>query len=426
MKYFYLLTVFLFFGYSIRAQVEYSQTSKENIEAHMFSVDVANYQSAEEGKTEVSFFVKVPYAEIQFSKKKDQFCANYNITLTFYNKDKDNILSERTWKEQVFEKEFDRTISRSNYNLSFRSYDMTPGEYVFKCIVEDLDSRKTLFKEFPFTVKKILDLPGLSDIILISEIRPDSTGETVIPNISKVVTNKTDSLEFYYDIYSNNNQNVLVEYYLHDIKADQTTKVLDPQKLKPGRNTIFHTLHNMKFKLGEYSLKAVLEDNNWKRIDSVEKKFFSKIEGMPNSITDLDKAVEQLLYIASPSELDFISDTENYNERLERFLAFWETKKPNAKMEDNPVLYEYYRRIEYANKNFKGMVDGWRSDMGMIFVTFGPPNNVERHPFEADSKPYEIWEYNELNRYFVFVDRTGFGDYYLYNPDYSRWPGYRY
>jgi GWxTD domain-containing protein len=426
MNFFYLLTVFLFFGYSVKAQVEYSQKSKSNSETLMFSVDVANYQSSAENKTQVSFFVKVPYAEIQFRKKDDRFFANYNIMLTFYDKDKDNILSERTWKEQVYEKEFGRTVSRSNYNLSFRSYDMTPGEYVFKCTVEDIDSRKTFFKEFAFKVVQISDILALSDVMLISEIRSDSSGESIIPNVSKIVTNKIDSLEFYYDIYSNKSRDVFIEYFLHDIKADQITKVLDPQKLKPGKNTIFHTLHNMKFKLGEYSLKLVLEDDNWNKIDSVKKNFFSKIEVMPNSITDLDKAVEQLLYIASPSEKSFISDAENYNEKLERFLAFWETKKPNAKIEDNPILYEYYQRIEYANNNFKGLSEGWRSDMGMIFVTFGPPSNVERHPFDADAKPYEIWEYYELSRYFIFVDRTGFGDYRLYNPDYSRWPGYRY
>ena len=94
-------------------------------------------------------------------------------------------------------------------------------------------------------------------------------------------------------------------------------------------------------------------------------------------------------------------------------------------MKNNPILNEYYRRIEYANKKFKALGEGWRSDMGMIYVTFGPPTNVERHPMDMNSKPYEIWEYNELDRTFIFLDQTGFGDYRLVNPDYSRWPGYR-
>jgi hypothetical protein len=41
---------------------------------------------------------------------------------------------------------------------------------------------------------------------------------------------------------------------------------------------------------------------------------------------------------------------------------------------------------------------------------------VDRHPFEVDSKPYEIWAYYELNYSIVFVDETGFGDYRLQTP----------
>jgi len=177
--------------------------------------------------------------------------------------------------------------------------------------------------------------------------------------------------------------------------------------------------------LGDYSLKVILKDSDWNEISNIEKKFYSKIYGLPSTVVDLDKATAQLIYIASPEEKDFIEEAENYNEKLDRFLAFWNKKKPNPRIEENPILYEYYRRIDFATKNFKGMGEGWRTDMGMIYITFGPPSNVERHPFDSNSRPYEVWDYYELNRSFVFVDQTGFGDYRLYNPDYSRWPGYR-
>ena len=49
------------------------------------------------------------------------------------------------------------------------------------------------------------------------------------------------------------------------------------------------------------------------------------------------------------------------------------------------------------------------------------PNNIERHPFDIDAKPYEIWTYYEQNREFVFVDATGFGDYRLQNPMWDLW-----
>ena len=100
-------------------------------------------------------------------------------------------------------------------------------------------------------------------------------------------------------------------------------------------------------------------------------------------------------------------------------------KDPSPKTDVNEVLIEYYRRIAYANDHFESYYDGWRTDMGMIYVTLGPPNYVERHPFEYDSKPYEIWSYYDINREFIFVDQTGFGDYRLYQPVYGDWYRYR-
>jgi GWxTD domain-containing protein len=120
-----------------------------------------------------------------------------------------------------------------------------------------------------------------------------------------------------------------------------------------------------------------------------------------------------------------IEDTEDPQEKLKRFKAFWKSKDPSPNTVDNEVLNEYYRRVSYANKHFKNYLPGWKSDMGMIYIVLGPPDNVERHPFEYDSKPYEIWDYYSINQRFYFVDETGFGDYKLLNFNYGDWYRYR-
>jgi hypothetical protein len=84
-------------------------------------------------------------------------------------------------------------------------------------------------------------------------------------------------------------------------------------------------------------------------------------------------------------------------------------------------MEEYYIRVQFANKNFAHYIEGWRTDMGMVYIIFGSPNNVDRHPFDIDSKPYEIWSYYDLNHQFTFVDQTGFGDYRLTTPIWEVW-----
>jgi hypothetical protein len=84
-------------------------------------------------------------------------------------------------------------------------------------------------------------------------------------------------------------------------------------------------------------------------------------------------------------------------------------------------LIEYYARIKYADKHYSTpYTPGWKTDMGMVYVIFGLPNNIERHPYEMGTKPYEIWDYYDINRQFVFVDDSGFGDYRLVTPIWDR------
>ena len=76
---------------------------------------------------------------------------------------------------------------------------------------------------------------------------------------------------------------------------------------------------------------------------------------------------------------------------------------------------EYFRRINYANRNYTAFGQpGWITDRGRILIKFGFPDDVERHPFEMGSQPYEIWRYYALRKTFVFIDPTGFGDYRLH------------
>ena len=109
------------------------------------------------------------------------------------------------------------------------------------------------------------------------------------------------------------------------------------------------------------------------------------------------------------------------SEKADAFKDLWKKKDPTPGTDRNELMEEYYSRVEYANKNFKHYLDGWRTDMGMVFIIFGSPNNVDRHPFDIDAKPYEVWYYYELNRQLVFVDETGFGDYHLTTPIWDVW-----
>jgi GWxTD domain-containing protein len=138
-------------------------------------------------------------------------------------------------------------------------------------------------------------------------------------------------------------------------------------------------------------------------------------ENLPDYIQNLDQAIRQLKYIAEPLEIQRMMSAPPWR-REEMFLEFWKKKDTNPVTVNNERMDEYYRRIKYANEHFKGTREGWESDMGRVYVIFGAPTDVERHPFDIDKKPYEIWYYHDLARSFYFVDDVGFGDYKLRSP----------
>ena len=185
-------------------------------------------------------------------------------------------------------------------------------------------------------------------------------------------------------------------------------------------------MNNINLPLGQYTLKIFVNDKEGEELASHGLKFRSSLAGFPISIIDIEEAIEQLEYIASGSEIDTLEDAETIEEKMELFRAFWKKKDPSPNTEENELMLEYYRRIDYANQNFKGYKGrGWATDMGMVYIMLGPPDQVHREPVAMDSRPYEYWEYYNIQRTFLFVDQTGFGDYRLVNRDYGDWYRYR-
>ncbi|HSD62676.1 MAG TPA: GWxTD domain-containing protein, partial [Ignavibacteriaceae bacterium] len=77
---------------------------------------------------------------------------------------------------------------------------------------------------------------------------------------------------------------------------------------------------------------------------------------------------------------------------------------------------EYFGRVEKANKLYTNIQrKGWKTDRGRVLLLYGDPSEIERYPNQVDTKPYEIWHYNDLEGgvIFIFADLTGFSDYQL-------------
>ncbi len=117
-------------------------------------------------------------------------------------------------------------------------------------------------------------------------------------------------------------------------------------------------------------------------------------------------------------------------EEMEQFIEqFWLRRDPTPDTAENEFKEEHYRRIAYANERFASGIPGWKTDRGRIYITFGPPDEIESHPSggsyvrpweegggTTSTYPFEIWRYRWIEGVgsdilIEFVDPTMTGEY---------------
>ena len=130
----------------------------------------------------------------------------------------------------------------------------------------------------------------------------------------------------------------------------------------------------------------------------------------------LDREFSCARYIASDLEQKQYALLTDAKAKQRFVFEFWRRRDPDPLTPGNEFRQEYLRRSDYANKNLTyGLREGWKTDRGRVYIVYGASDEVERFPSSSQSLPYEIWHYNNIQGgvVFVFVDRTGMGDYEL-------------
>jgi len=412
-----IFSLVMILSFVVYSQVESANTKIQNQPGYY--QDFLNFYSGNSVVTRTDIFIQVPYSEVQFVLSGSNFIANYTISISVYNESKDKLFVEKTWSEKLEAKDFEQTTSKNNFNLSMRSFDLNPGKYLIRTSVEDKESSRNYVSENVFLVRDMTTGFAVSDILILAKSVPESGDKKILPNVSRNVSVSKTGIPVFFEVYSNAARNVKMEYSILDEDKKIVSRNLEDRLVDSGTTQIFYSFKDTALPLGTYSIYILAKGDGGEELGKVTKVFNSRWAGIPSVIQDLDKAIQQMVYIATEDEIDYIKDAKSKDEKVRRYLEYWKKKDPVPESEDNEIFNEYYRRVDYANKNFAHYSEGWRTDRGMVFIILGPPNNVDRHPFDYNAKPYEIWEYYNLNRSFIFVDETGFGDYRLITPLYG-------
>ncbi|WP_412062805.1 GWxTD domain-containing protein [Rubrivirga sp. IMCC45206] len=106
-----------------------------------------------------------------------------------------------------------------------------------------------------------------------------------------------------------------------------------------------------------------------------------------------------------------------------RFLTnFWAARDTDGIPRSNEARRAFYDRLRLVEQRFSEFgKEPYRTDRGRIYLTYGPPTEIDRRIFEADAYPHEVWYYDNIpgegRSIFVFVDRFSSDQYDLLHSD---------
>jgi GWxTD domain-containing protein len=138
---------------------------------------------------------------------------------------------------------------------------------------------------------------------------------------------------------------------------------------------------------------------------------------------------EDVAYIITDEERAAFKRLQTDEEREQFIEQFWLRRDPTPDTIENEFKEEHYRRIAYANEHYASGIPGWKTDRGRIYITYGPPDEIEAHPSggsyerppeegggETSTYPFEQWRYRWIegvgtNIIIEFVDPTMSGEY---------------
>lgn len=399
----------------VQAQGKENPLQHLNMGKEYFYIDPLVFYPLDSSVGRLDIYIDIPLENLQFKKagSNDNYESSFDLKIIVKDFANQQIFTQ-TFTEKITSTKNEQKNIDEQTATNLKSFYLKSGSYKIFFSLKDRNSGNEYYKEFPVNVKDPkVDRVVASDIMLLSDYSVDANGEQEITPLIRGNIGTLESFYIFAEIQNNSEEEVFRTYNLRTVDDKNQTifDTLISVDIKKGKNTVIVKLNTANYSIGNFVLKV---SDGSREITGTT--FVYKWSDIPISVKDLDEAVSQLMYIATNKELDHIKDAPNNDEKLKRFIKFWKSIDPSPRTPKNEIMIEYYNRIKIANERYSNYVDGWKTDMGMVFIIYGNPSVIDRHPFESNSKPYEIWTYYDINRQYIFVDYTGFGDYRLTTP----------
>ncbi len=398
------------------------------------SFDFARFRY-DEKEMYIEFYYAFPQRLLTYVPDGGGMKAGVELTLSVASKD------SIVYAERMLVPHVSKDTSFSSMNLiSMSNTKLTAGQYTLKVVARDQNNKSRGDSvSVPLNVKSLpTDRITMSDIEFASSIKKGKPGNLfykntieVIPNPEGVYTN--DQHCYYYAeaynlLLGSDQSDLTLKTSVYNTIGKEVISREQPRKRAGESMVLVGNVDAGSLRSGTYTLFLALIDSSKKPVIASGKKFFvfntvlgfdSTLMGLDRSIglgafismeePQLDEEFKWMQWESREAEKDQYKSLKGVTAKRKFMTDFW-SKRPVG------LRDEYLRRVATANTSYGVMgVAGYRTDRGRAHIMYGPADDIERHPNESQTRPYEIWSYNSIQGgvIFVFLLRQNGGDYEL-------------
>jgi GWxTD domain-containing protein len=322
--------------------------------------------------------------------------------------------------------------------IDIRRYNLAPGKYQLQLKLTDQGK-----KENSFVYKDSVEItdpgnkPFLSGIQLIdTAIATAGTdnafmknGKVVIPLCSNFLDERRKSVRIYAELYNSHTENkkIITKSFITRKGSDRpvnnlvVTDTMSTTAILPLDKQLSVTTLSS----GNYMLFVNAEDEEHNKL-AEQSVFFQLVNPTPEAVKrtdtstinsagtflDLNKTfvakydksqvraiLKMLLPVAEPGERSSIADFLHKPDDMYSRYFIYNFFLSRNKLHPEIAWKEFADKVKEVNRLFgSSMLPGYESERGKLYLKYGKPDDRIVVENERGALPYEIWEYNNLQR----------------------------
>ncbi len=315
-------------------------------------------------ENESQCFFSFPRKELLYAKSiRDSvftahYAVRYNLRASFDGKE---ILDSATINLKDFRKDEEGNISGS---FSFKA--AVKNSYLLEVVMID-QNRNQQVRNFLDIDKRLFSSSQFFEVYCGNE-HVSLFNPFVKKHTSYTIRHANPSFNKLWIRYYKNDTSIAAPPY--SIESEQTDTVDKPDSLF----TIgLDSLRNFTCSFSKEGLYFLQIDTH--EVKGLSLCLFS--ENFP-SLRTTDELLEPLVYLTSDKEMKSLRELQQKGNLKAGLDKFWLTCGGNPDR-TKELIRKYYSRVQSANLYFSSYTEGWKTDRGMIFCVYGPPNTVYKN-----------------------------------------------